>query len=117
MVEIEEYIRLARNQGINKIIEIDDFRYILDKDIGDEYGDPTCVLEEYQLKDEILKHSKNLIDLVELYDIVNGLLVIDIFSYPNGKKEIKLVNGLIIEDKDIFEILTHEEYRRDCFER
>lgn len=64
-------MRLARNQGINRIIEIEDKRYILDTDIADEFGDNTCVLEEYQLKDEVLDHNKNIIDLVEVGDIVH----------------------------------------------
>lgn len=70
-IEVGEYVRLARNQGINRIIEIEDKRYILDTDIADEFGDNTCVLEEYQLKDEVLDHNKNIIDLVEVGDIVH----------------------------------------------
>lgn len=71
-IKVNEYVRLERNQGINKIIEIEDKRYILDEDIADEYGDATCVLEEYQLKDEVKKHSPNLIDIIEERRYINN---------------------------------------------
>ena len=69
-IKVGEYVRLARNQGINKIVEIEDKRYILDGDIADEYGDSTCVLEKYQVEDTVLKHSFNIKDLLEEGDIV-----------------------------------------------
>lgn len=74
-IKVGEYVRLSRNQCINKIIEIEDDKYILEEDIADEYGDLTCVLEKYQLKDEIEKHSKDIIDLIEVGDYVNGKLI------------------------------------------
>lgn len=66
MIEVNEYVRLARNQGINKIIDIYDKKYELETDIANEWGDLTCILEEHQLKDEIINHSKQLIDLIEV---------------------------------------------------
>lgn len=63
-IEVGEYVRLARNQGINKIIDIYDKKYELETDIANEWGEFTCILEEYQLKDEIINYSKHLIDLI-----------------------------------------------------
>ena len=71
-IEVNEYVRLARNQGINKIIDIYDKKYELETDIANEWGEFTCILEEYQLKDEIINHSKHLINLIEVGDYVNG---------------------------------------------
>lgn len=65
-IEVNEYVRLARNQGINKIIDIYDKKYELETDIANEWGEFTCILEEYQLKDEIINHSKQLIDIIEV---------------------------------------------------
>lgn len=46
-IEVGEYVRLARNQGINKIIDIYDKKYELETDITNEWGEFTCILEEY----------------------------------------------------------------------
>lgn len=37
-IEVNEYVRLARNQGINKIIDIYDKKYELETDIANEWG-------------------------------------------------------------------------------
>lgn len=108
--EVGEYVRLARNQGINRIIEIEDKRYILDTDIADEFGDNTCVLEEYQLKDEVLDHNKNIIYLVEVGDYVNGKEVIEVRE-QEGK--IYLMTGYVPQSyikEDIKSIVTHEQF-------
>lgn len=131
-IKTGEYIRLARNQGINKIIDIEENRYILDEDIADEYGDLTCVLERHQLKDEIVKHSKNIIDLIEVGDIVNGYKVLEISDsmyenskriliYKNEKEKyerwiyIQEYDGKVHTQEDIRSILTKEQYERNCY--
>ena len=65
-IEVNEYVRLARNQGINKIIDKEDDRYILESEIADSYGNITWFLYECELEEEIVKHSKQLIDLIEV---------------------------------------------------
>ena len=113
-IAVGEYVRLARNQGINRIIEIEDKRYILDTDIADEFGDNTCVLEEYQLKDEVLDHNKNIIDLVEVGDYVNGYKVTRIEDnyYPKTKCIICENYNVkhIFDNKVIKSIVTHEQF-------
>lgn len=125
-IKVGEYVRLSRNQGINKIIEIEDDKYILEEDIADEYGDLTCVLEKYQLKDEIEKHSKDIIDLIEVGDYVNGykVLAIEDSIYKNSKRiliyknekekyerwiYIQEYNGKVHTQDDIKTIVTHEQ--------
>ena len=116
-IEVGEYVRLARNQGINRIIEIEDKRYILDTDIADEFGDNTCVLEEYQLKDEVLDHNKNIIDLVEVGDYVNGHLVVEISKNVYNQKlvitEVDGKDGAIRHhylERSIKTVVTHEQF-------
>ena len=75
-IQVEEYVRLARNQGINKIISSEDDFYILDEDIADEFGYSTSILYKNQISEEITKHSSNLIDLIEVGDYVNGNKVV-----------------------------------------
>ena len=123
MIEVNEYVRLARNQGINKIIDKEDDRYILESEIADSYGDITWFLYECELKEEIVKHSKQLIDLIEVGDIVNGCIVVG-FGYEcvNGNKE----KSILVEGKytkvnyallnwDIETILTHEQFEQNSY--
>lgn len=118
-IEVGEFVRLARNQGINKIIEIEDGnRYILDEDIADEYGDFTCVLKKYELDEEVLKHSKNIIDLIEVDDYVNGKRVTD-YYFVGTQKVLVLDNEKVTYEENenfvpnlaIKSIITKEQFK------
>lgn len=122
-IEVGEFVRLARNQGINKIIEIEDGnRYILDEDIADEYGDFTCVLKKYELDEEVLKHSKNIIDLIEVDDYVNGKRVTD-YYFVGTQKVLVLDNEKVAYEENenfvpnlaIKSILTKEQFEGNCY--
>ena len=66
-IKVGEFVRLARNQGINKIIDEDDDGFlILDEMIADEYGDECFEISLQDVDSEITKHSFNLIDLIEV---------------------------------------------------
>ena len=66
-IKVGEYVRLARNQGINKIIDEDDDGFlILDEIIADEYGDECFEISLQDVDKEITKHSFNLIVLLEV---------------------------------------------------
>lgn len=66
-IKVGEYVRLARNQGINKIIDEDDDGFlILDEIIADEYGDECFEISLQDVDKDIVKHSFNLIDLIEV---------------------------------------------------
>lgn len=64
----------------------------------------------FSIREKIVKHSKNLIDLIEVGDIVNGHLVdeVRITSFGN----LIFINDYKTElhEKDIEIILTKEEY-------
>ena len=118
-IEVNEYVRLARNQGINKIIDKENDRYVLESEIADSYGDITFFLYECELKDEIVKHSKQLIDLIEVEDIVNGMEVLDIHKPRDLWEPIEIrvdsryTNFILAED--IKTILTHEQFEANCY--
>lgn len=117
-IEVNEYVRLARNQGINKIIDIYDKKYELETDIANEWGELTCILEEYQLKDEIINYSKHLIDLIEVGDFVNGMKILHIEDnklYIEWNNEFDEFTGFL-KNKDIKTILTKEQYLANCYE-
>lgn len=64
-------------------------------------------------KKVIAKHSKQLIDLIEVGDNVNGKYVKEIKGYGNGKYILALIG--IIEEQDIKTILTKESYMANCY--
>ena len=65
--------------------------------------------------ENIAKHSKNIIDLIELYDYVNGMIVFDIITYDNGEKAIKISSSYLMSENEIQDILTHEQYMQNCY--
>lgn len=72
----------------------------------------TCKCNYYN-EEVIVKHSKNLIDLIEVGDCVNGKYVQNIKSDRNGKYILVLIG--IIEEQDIKTILTKEQYLANCY--
>ena len=124
MIEVNEYVRLARNQGINKIIDKEDDIYILESEIADSYGDITWFLYECELKEDIVKHSKQLIDLVEVKDVIkyridNISTTLETKGYVEGIVDISDEEMLqrIKSDKNyhILEILTKEQFEANCY--
>ena len=88
--EVGEYYR-TKNGEILKIVDLDEYSFLVDKFY-------------YQ----IVKHSKNIIDLIEAGDYVNGKYVKKINQYKDGKSIIALIG--IIEGQDIKSIVTHEQF-------
>lgn len=122
-IEVGEYVRLARNQGINKIIDEDDDGFlVLDEIIADEYGEECFEISLQDVDKEIVKHSKNIIDLIEVGDYVNGYKVISIdTNAPNNCKEcIELDRNNAYEYQwisrnEIETILTKEQYQANYY--
>ena len=112
-VEVEENF-LLMGQEQCKFIESIDYRI------------PPCYPsdEEWEkIKKNIVKHSKQLIDLTKIGDIVNGYLVIDKYEdvdeYGNDFwcliiEDDSLLNRSIREE-DIKTILTKEQYEANCY--
>lgn len=108
MIEVKEYVR-TKNKGIRKIDRIDNnktinkYLYFTGKEDfeGKEYG----IIKTT----DIVKHSKQLIDLIDFGDFVNGIKVVEkgldkndnVSSFSNGHDEVRA--------KDIKAILTKEQ--------
>lgn len=107
-IKIGEYIRLD-NGEIGKVIDIKENPKRV---VYSEYG-------EIALCSSIVKHSKNIIDLIEKDDYVNGYKVIKLKDgFADGTMEIVLSNNTIIyrhHSEDIKTILTKEMYAQYCY--
>lgn len=107
--EVEEnYLLMGKEQC--KFIESIDYRI------------PPCYPsdEEWEkIKKYIVKHSKNLIDLIEVGDIVNGMEVLDIYKPRDLWEPIEIrvdsryTNFILAED--IKTVLTKESYMANCY--
>ena len=116
-IEVGEYIRVNNDNrnciGIGKATRlVNESVYV---NMNNKYNLPVC----FQINN-IVKHSKQLIDLIECGDFVNGHKVKAI--YLNGAtKYIKLDNaykdgqGTRTYEENIETILTKESYMANCY--
>lgn len=126
MIEVNEYVRTKNGY----IIRVDENTNIFNLGWKEQYIDMETTRYGFTCEEEIVKHSKQLIDLIEVGDIVNKELVIDIIDIANDKEEIigrKLITqyrsaqftGLDIKHyiyaNDIKTILTKESYMANCY--
>ena len=67
---------------------------------------------------DMIKHSKNIIDLIEVGDYVNGMEVCK-DKVASGKEKLlvrnHIINGMSLEVVKIRTILTHEMYEQNCY--
>ena len=119
-IKVGEYVRTT-NKGIRQIAMIDNHKtvnkylyYIGEDSEGNSYA--------YIKTTEILKHSFNLIDLIEVGDYVNGYKVINVINEepcPSGKcvdiDSSKDSSECTLWEDDIKTILTKEQYMANCY--
>ena len=118
-IEVGEYVR-TKDGEIHKVIEIKENRYITNFDDYFYYGYDNNM---GGFKSDIVKHSKQIIDLIEKDDYVNGRKVkyIAMFEgFPDYPKlifvdETHLIPDDTCENEDIKTILTKELYEANCY--
>ena len=125
-IEVGEYVRTNKGR-IAKLEDIDiepnKKYYFFDETIYYSYGEAIDFLEEEEIEKHIKAHSKNIIDLIEVGDYVNGMRVIATENrgrYNEEKqKDEKVIlaenydewteNG-VISNEDINTIVTKERF-------
>ena len=111
MIEANEYVRT--NSGL--IFKVNEITY--DEEYKDYLYKESFLLVD--CKENIVKHSKQLIDLIEVGDIVNGMEVLDIHKPRDLWEPIEIrvdsryTNFILAED--IKTILTKEIYMANCY--
>lgn len=120
-IEVGEYVR-TKNKGIKRIDRIDNNKtvnkYLYFTGIEDFEGKEYGIIKTT----EIVKHSKQLIDLIEIGDFVNGYKVINVINKepcPSGKcvdiDSSKDSSECTLWEEDIQTILTKEQYIANCY--
>lgn len=102
-IEVGEYVR-TKDGRIDKIIAI-----------HNEEDCTIVVCKKKYWKEDIVKHSKQLIDLIEVGDYVNGKEVIEIRKI---NEKIYLMTDYCPQNyikTDIKTILTKESYMANCY--
>ncbi len=122
MIEVGEYVR-TKNGIIDRIKTINRYGTVTKYD---DKEDKISIAINYYInsglevnKDDIVKHSKNIIDLIELGDYVNGNEVLDKYLF-NGEKPVlettgDETNAKCVCEGDIRTILTKELYKANCY--
>lgn len=117
-IEVGEYIRTNKG-NIGKIVEI---RLGFNKDT--QLYQDIYILDNglWTVLDYIVKHSKQLIDIIEVGDLVNGYKVINVINEgpcPSGKyvdmDSSKDSSECTLWEEDIETILTKESYMANCY--
>lgn len=110
--ETGEYVR-TENGKIDKVVNNN---YYMEKYIEAE--------KDYIFCNNIVKHSKQLIDLIEAGDIVKyrlknfkytNVTIVNVIRDVRSNKESILIDGYNLEQIDILEILTKEQYNINCY--
>ena len=116
MIEVGEYVRINNDfrliaLGIGKVIKINQ--------------DTIYVKMNFELPfafklENIAKHSKNIIDLIEVEDYVNGYKIIAI-NYKENYITIQNINEFgengikVLQEDEIKTILTKEQMEANCY--
>ena len=111
-IEVNEYVR-TKNGEIHKVIEIKENRYITN---FDDYFYFRYDNNMGGFKSDIVKHSKQLIDLIEVGDFVNGFPILEpiyngntMYGIDEGYENFKKSFG------EIKTILTKEQFEANCY--
>lgn len=109
-IEVGEYVRTKEGE-IHKVIKV-----IEDDGDWDYY---CCENNAGYFAMDVVKHSKQLIDLIEVGDYVNGMEVLDIYKPRDLWEPIEIrvnsryTNFILVDE--IKTILTKESYMANCY--
>lgn len=118
-IEVEEFVR-TKGGIIQKCIDVDDNYVYADEVLSYSFQGDVEIANSYIQKSDIIKHSKNIIDLIEAGDILEIKEGNDICYLGLEKDTITVNYKDIIEDIknkkcELLSILTHEEYKQNCY--
>lgn len=113
-IKVGEYVRtktgyIAKLIGINREFGLLEF----DKNIYKESYKPSNIINFNKFNKRYLKHSKNIIDLIEVGDYVNGYKVDDIEKFEDGTIYIEFNKYDYISDIEEYKIksiVTKEQF-------
>lgn len=119
MIKVGEYVRTPEEGYIGKLVErIENALNYYKIDVGREiiHCDNSRDNYIYSREGFGLKHSKNIIDLIEVGDIVHTRDVLEEDYYLMFDEEmIKATRETIESGIELVDILTHEQYEKNTY--
>lgn len=118
MIEVNEYVRTDEGE-IARVTSV--AKETLGETLGiDEYRDIGFCNTETYVKGKIVKHSKQLIDLIENKDVLKVRIdkTIMVFGIDEDTSDIKykeLIEDIENGEYELLEILTHEQFEANCY--
>lgn len=114
MIEVNEYVRTNKG-NIGKVVEI---RLGLNKDT--ELYQTIYILDNglWTILDYIVKHSKNLIELIEPGELIKTEYGTGWFHHKIDEKSFLFDDGeeyIEVQNRDLISILTREQYEANCY--
>lgn len=111
-MQVGDYVRLDKNRGIRKIKEYEEYidYYLFDKPVLDRWGKDSE--SHFGIKEQILKSSPNIMELLEIGDYVNGAFVTRFKTDENGTQWLYTNNENAYGYKadEIKSIVTREQF-------
>lgn len=117
VIEAGEYVR-TESGHIARLLEKTEYYYYFDDVVKESFGKQWILSSA---NNEIKKHSKQLIDLIEIGDILELREYVDYFkkSEKIGISDIDMLIDIkeAIKDKkiEVLSILTKESYKANCY--
>lgn len=113
-IQVGEYVRTTSG-FIAKCIEKNEYNLEFDDSIRKSYSELWSHL--YPNENDVLKHSFNLIDLIEKGDYVNGDKVVDVGgAWKDNLETITIIEckslGEIANSEEIKSVVTHEQFEQ-----
>ena len=106
-IKVNEYIRTKRGI-IDKAVKIlDNYIFLESKFFITEYGESSTFIK----KTDVVKHSPNLIDLIQCGDHVNGEPVKKIETGLDWGREITTTTEYLTNEEDIETVVTKEQFK------
>lgn len=117
-IEVGEYVRTKNGY----ITRVDESTNIFNLGYKEQYVDMETTIYGFTCEEEIVNHSKQLIDLIEVGDYVNGHRVVnEIWGEDDNNLYFEIEGGFnkaqYIGEKDIQTILTEESYMANCYKK
>lgn len=110
-IEVGEYIINQNRLIIGQIVEI-----------NEERQEAIIKIDKAKIPIgfwNIKKHSKNIIDLIEVGDIVNEDLIVYKGRVANGEEKLlagnHTINGMALEVVNVKTVLTKEQHMQNCY--
>ena len=125
MIEVGEYVRTTDGR-IYKVVDIDNIFIYVDKEV--KYNEETNTSIDYIKKSSVVKHSKNIIDLIEVgaiieinkgkYEVIYDKSLEQLGVLIPNRNHLAIrhstLEHIFKEYKDI-RILTKEQYMQNCY--